>query len=57
MAPGENPLRPFGAQELLVDKVGENLPGKKLSQPRVIDAGNLVEKAGLVHSALSHQEM
>ena len=57
MPPGEEALRPFGAQQLLVDKKPENLPGKKLSRPRVVDARDLMEEAGPIHPALGHQEM
>jgi len=57
VAPGEKAFRPFRAQKLLTDKIGENLAAEKLSQPRVIDLGDLMEDAGLIHSALGHQEM
>ena len=55
--PGEEALGPLRAQQLLADKIGQDLAGKDLSQPRVVDPGDLTEEAGLVHSALSHQEM
>jgi hypothetical protein len=35
--PGEKPVRPFGAEKLLADKRGQNLPAEKLRQPRVVD--------------------
>jgi hypothetical protein len=57
MSPGEKAFRPFGAQQLLVDKKPKNLAAENLSQPRVIDPGNLMEEARLVYSALGHQEM
>jgi len=37
VVPGENPFRPFGAEKLPADKVGEDLPGEELRQPRVVD--------------------
>ena len=55
--PGENPFRPFRAQKLLADKIGQDLAGEELGQPRVVDPGDLMEDARLVHSALGHQEM
>jgi len=55
--PGEKAFRPFGTQQLLVDQKPKNLPSEELSQPRVVDPGELMEEAGLVHSALGHQEM
>jgi len=57
MVPGENPLRPFGAEKLPADKKPENLAGKELSQPGVVDPGDPMEHPGLVHSSLGHQEM
>jgi hypothetical protein len=50
-------VRPFRTQEFLADKVGQDLAGEELGQPRVIDPGDLMEDPGLVHSALGHQEM
>jgi hypothetical protein len=55
--PGEKAFRPFGAQKLLVDQKSKNLPSEDLSQPRVVDPGDLMEEAGLVHPALGHQVM
>jgi hypothetical protein len=55
--PGEKAVRPFGTQKLLVDQKPKNLPSEDLSQPRVVDPGDLMEEAGLVHSTLGHQEM
>ena len=55
--PGEKAFRPFGAQQLLVDKRGQDLVGEELSQPRVVDLSDLVEGTRLIHSALRHQEM
>jgi hypothetical protein len=40
-----------------MDEKPKNLAGEELRQPGVVDPGDLVEDAGLVHSALSHQEM
>ena len=57
VAPGENPFCPFGTEELLVDQKPKNLPSEELSQSRVVDPGDLMEEARLVHSALGHQEM
>jgi hypothetical protein len=57
MSPGEKAFRPFGAEELLTDKRGDDLAGEEFRQPRVIDPGNLMEEARLVYSALGHQEM
>ncbi len=57
VSPGENPLHPSGVEKLLADKIGKNLTGKDLSQPRVVDARDPMEEARLVHSALGHQEM
>jgi hypothetical protein len=57
MPPGENPLCPFGAEELLADKIGQDLTAEELRQARVVEPGNLVEAARLVHPALGHQEM
>ena len=54
---GVKAFRPFGAQQLLVDKRGQDLVGEELSQPRVVDACDLMEEAGRVHSVLGHQEM
>ena len=36
---------------------GQDLVGEELSQTRVVDACDLMEEAGPVHSALGHQEM
>jgi len=55
--PGEKAVRPFGAQQLLVDKRGQDLVGEELSQPRVVDPSDLVEGTRLIRSALRHQEM
>ena len=57
MWPGENHLGPFGAEKFFADKIREDLPGEELRQPGVVDPGDLVEGARLVHSALGHQEM
>ncbi len=57
VAPRKDPLGPFGTQQLLADEHRQDLSGEKLSQPRVVDAGDLMEDPGLVHSALGHQEM
>jgi len=57
VAPGEEAVRPFGAEKLLTDNIGQDLAGKELCQPRVVDPGDLAEDAGLIHSALGHQEM
>ena len=57
MAPGENPLRPFRAQKLPADKISEDLSSKDLRQPGFVDPRDLMERPGLVHSALGHQEM
>jgi hypothetical protein len=55
--PGEKAFRPFGAEEFPADKKRQDLAGKELSQPGVVDPGDLMEEAGLVHSTLGHQEM
>jgi len=57
MPPGKNSFCPFGAQELLADKIGKNLAAEELRQSRVIDPGDLMEEAHIVHPALGHQEM
>lgn len=57
MPPGENPLGPFGAQELLVNQESQGLSGKEFGQPGVVEAGDLLEDARLVYSALGHQDM
>jgi len=55
--PGENALRPFRAQQLLTDKHRQDLAGKDLRQPRVVNTRNLMEDARLVGPALGHQKM
>ena len=55
--PGEKAVCPFGAEKLLADEVGQDLAAEKLCQPRVVDSGDFMEDARLVHSALGHQEM
>ncbi len=55
--PGENPPGPLQSQQSSVHKKLEHLTGEERGQPVVVDAGDLVEDAGLVHSALGHQEM
>jgi hypothetical protein len=42
-------LSPFGAQELHTDKTGQDLVAEKLGQPRVVERGDLVEKARFIH--------
>jgi len=54
---GEEAVRPFGTQKLLVDQKPKNLSSEDLSQPRVVDPGDLMEEACLIHSTLGHQEM
>ena len=36
VTPGKQTFRPFRAQKLLADKVGQDLAGEDLSQPRVV---------------------
>jgi len=55
MPPGENTLRPLRAQKLLADKISQDLAGKDLLEPRVVDPRDLMEDARLVHSTLGHQ--
>jgi len=55
--PGENALRPFRAQELLVDQKPKNLPSEELSQSRVLQTRDSVEDPGSIHPALAYQEM
>ena len=55
--PGKQTFCPFRAEKLLADKIGQDLAAEDLSQPRVVDPGDLMEEARLVHSALGHQEM
>jgi hypothetical protein len=57
VSPGEEAVCPLGAQQLLVDEKPNNLAGEECRQPGVVDPGDLAEDAGLVHSALGHQEM
>ena len=57
MAPGENALRPFRAEQFLPDKKRQDLAGEDLRQPRVVDPWQLMEEARLVRAALGHQEM
>jgi hypothetical protein len=54
---GNKALCPFGAEKLLADKKSKNLPTEKLTQSRVVDAGDIMEEARSVHPALGHQEM
>lgn len=49
---GVDPLRPFGAQKILEDKIGQDLAGEELGEPRVVEPWDLMEDARLVHSAL-----
>ena len=53
--PGKDPLSQLGAQQLLADKVGQDLPGEDLRQPRIVDPGNYMEDAIRIHPALGHQ--
>jgi len=46
MPPRKDPLRPFRAQEFLADEVGQDLAGKELPEPRVVDPGDLMENKG-----------
>jgi hypothetical protein len=55
--PGEDAVCPFGAEKLVADKIGQNLAGKMLCQPRVNYPGDLMESARLVLPALNQQEM
>jgi len=57
LPPGEKAFCPFGAQEFFLDEKPKKLAGKERGQPRVVEAGNLMEDPGLVHAALGHQEM
>jgi len=57
MPPGKDPLSPLGAQQLLADKVGQDLPGEDLRQPRIVDPGNYMEDAIRIHPALGHQKI
>jgi hypothetical protein len=57
MTPGEKAFGPFGAQKLLVDKRDQDLSAEEIRQPGVVDPGNLMEEARLVHSALGQQKM
>jgi hypothetical protein len=57
MPPDENPLAPFRAQELLADKIGQDLTDEDFGQPRFVDPRDLIEETRLVHSALGDQEM
>jgi len=57
MPPGENAFRPIGAEKLPADKIGQDLAGEDLGQPRVCDPGDFMEETGLVHASLGHQEM
>jgi hypothetical protein len=57
VSPGEKAVRPFGTQKLLVDQKPKNLASEEFGQSRVIDPGDLMEEACLVHSTLDHQEM
>jgi len=56
MPPGEEAVRPFGAQQLLAHKIGQDLPAEELGQSRVVYPGDLVKDPGLIHSTLGHQE-
>lgn len=40
-----------------MDKIVKDLAGEKLRQPRIIDAGDLMEEAVCAHPALGHEEM
>jgi len=40
-----------------MDEETKNLAGKELSQSRVVEPGDLMEEARLVHSAVGDQEM
>jgi len=57
MPPGENPLSPLWAEKLLPDKKRQDRSAEQLGQSRVIQAGDLMEDAAVIHSALGHQEM
>jgi len=57
VAPGEKAFCPFWAEQFLPDEKRQDLPGKELSQPRVVDPWDLVEDARLVRASLGHQEM
>ena len=49
--PGENALGPFRAEKLPADEEGQDLTGKDLSEPRVVDPRDLMEDARLVHDS------
>jgi hypothetical protein len=55
--PGENPLRPVRAQQLLSDEHRQDLPGEELRQPRVVDPRDRLEIARCVHPPFGHQEV
>ena len=55
--PGEESVCPFGAEEFLADKIGQDLAGEDLRQPGVVDPEDPVESAVLAHPALGHEEM
>jgi hypothetical protein len=41
--PGEDPLGPFRAQQLLADKIGQHLAGEDPGETRVVDPRDLIE--------------
>ena len=57
MPPGEKAFGSFWAEELPADKLNEDFAAEEFGQPRVVEPGDLMEKACLVHPALGHQEM
>jgi hypothetical protein len=55
--PGKQTFRPFGAEKLPADKIGQNLAAEELRQSRIVEPGDLMKDARLVHPALGHQEV
>jgi hypothetical protein len=57
VTPGENSLRPFRAEKIPADKKGQDLAGKYIDEPRVVDPGDPMENSRPVYPALGHQKM
>jgi hypothetical protein len=57
MPPGKKAFSPLGTQEFLANQESKDLAREERGQTGVVDPGDLIEEARLVHSTLDHQEM